>query len=354
MFSKPLQFDGRRRLAKWLIFGCLSPIVGIAAWIVTSRLGDTVHGVSRVSAQTELIAYTVINPNLVNIPIRGVRVTSGSPQVEGKCINGWITPVLNARVTYGRPGWAPLSVSIESTRQMDASTVALFTAYGQNQRIALSNPVGLISDPTCKLKDKDDEHIDLSKTPVPFNLPVFGRATIGSESHPFGGDDPEPGTLLTAKVTVSARSSIISKGELYPVSTFDIPVGSRIDARLDTGALRDADANAAQQDREAGANWAGVAFLDTEKPGLSVEVETDTTTLRITRPNSTIPEIVKVTGVKEFFEDPGLIIVYKVAFVLVLLFTFSTWLHETFIEEGPEAKQLKVLEEIKACLKRID
>jgi hypothetical protein len=361
MFLKPFKWSIWERL--WTIwkhlkselelFLWLAPVVITMFILLVFWRARNVHGVSRVSAQTELISFTVINPEVVNIPVRGVRISSGSSQIVGKCISGSLSPVLNAQVAYGRSGWGPLIIRVGFTDHADTSTAALFTAWGQDRRIALPSPVELVFDPGCKLPDKDDEHIDLSKSPAPYNLPVFGRAVIGSESHPMANDYPEPATLITAKVTVSARATpLIFPGALYQVDTFDLPVGSRIDARLDAGGLRAAATNGNPEDVEAGANWAGIVYLDLSKPGLSVEVETDTTSLRIIRPNSAAPDIVRVTGVKEVFEDPGLLIIYKSIFVIGVLFTFCGWASENVLSESSEKQQLKLLKEILECLQK--
>jgi hypothetical protein len=327
----------KRKYTKWQLFRFFSPVVVAGFVFFTHWLAERVHGVSRISAQTELISFVVTNAQTSSMALRGFRVARGDSPLERTCISGALAPVLDATVTYGRPGWGPLTIRIAAPGHADSPIAALFTPWKSDRRIALSSPVELVFDPSCKLPRGDDEALDLSRFPVPYGLPVFGRATLGSESH-------------SARAT---RVPYFSHGALYPVDVIDLPVGSRIDARRDAGALHDARQKGHEEEAEEGANWAGVVFLDPFKPGLTAEVETDTTSLRIVRPNTSEPDVIEVTGVKEAFEDPGLLILYKTVALLVFFAGVCGWAADHIFGKKP-SKESELAKELKECLERFE
>jgi hypothetical protein len=94
-----------------LIAGLSVPTI-LSVGLVINIINSRVESVSQVSALTERVEFEVTQPRLAAVPVRHMRIATGDPVLDGKCIDGLILPVLKANVIYGRVGYGPLSIRI--------------------------------------------------------------------------------------------------------------------------------------------------------------------------------------------------------------------------------------------------
>jgi len=121
--------------------------------------------------------------------------------------------------------------------------------------------------------------------------------------------------LLSGQLRVSARSihlpflpNAVDKPTIYPVTTLDFPVGSRLSA------IPDAEAGA----KGFMTNWWGVAYVDSSKPALTVEVATNADNLLVYHANVSQPDIIQVATLTQFFNDP---LILRIHFFIAMFAT---------------------------------
>ena len=286
---------------------------------------------STISAQTEFIRFTVTQPHQVNISARGLRM--GPEGRPGRCIEGDIEPVIHANVEYRRVGDGPLSARLVAPPG-EALVAILQTEDGHTLRV--TGTTYLQTDKACAGRTSSTLKIRHSDDTYTYPLPIWGDVSIGSE-----GSDVDPGQLLNGTLAVSARSVEFPlfkmRKTLYPVSTLDLTVGSRVEAFAGPSHTHETNVEAEQKAEHSSevADWWGVAFVDDLKPGLSVEVATETRQLAVFHPTDHEPDVIEVTEFTEIFNDPNLVKIYKVIATFVGVVGLASWLAES---RGQEAK----------------
>jgi hypothetical protein len=315
---------------------------------VFDAVSSRVQSVSQISALTERIEFTVTQPRLAAIPARQMRIGTNEPALDGKCIDGLVIPALHAKVVYGRVGYGPLSIRIvppdDSPRN---AATGEFDPSDEGRSVALSGDTYIETDRSCAENSLQKQAIADPSLDIPLPLPIWGIARVGSEFKGVESSSPDPRLLLSGQMKVSARAVEFPHGilgmhaTLYPVAELDLPVGSRLEAydveshKLPLKGAPSADG------AEFVPNWWGTAYVDSEKPGLNVELATDTPKLALFHPNQHEPDIIEVSRLNQIFEDPNLIKVYKLLGVLTLAAAFSNWLLKAIqtVERETEDKE---------------
>jgi hypothetical protein len=309
----------------------------VLVFFVFDTISSRVQSVSQVSALTERLEFAVAQPRLAAIPVRQMRIATGEPALDGKCINGLILPVLNATVVYGRVGYGPLSIQIVPQDADQPNTIAGdFEPDDNSKTLALKGSTYIQTDASCVPGPAQKRESPALHSDIPLPLPIWGKARIGSEFKGIKSSDPDPTLLLSGQITVSARAVEFLPGfldlrpTLYPVTVLSLPVGSRLEAYTPPQTNKPPLDEQKKDGAEFVANWWGMAYLDREKPALNVELATDAPKLALYRPNRHDPEIIEITRLNQLFEDPNLIKAYKMLGVLGILIALCRWILNAF------------------------
>jgi len=330
-----LKKEHKHRLAVFLVFG----IVLLAVMFVFFHaISSHVQSVSQVSALAERVEFEVTQPRLAAIPVRQMRIATGDPALDGKCIDGLILPVLNANVIYGRVGYGPLSIRIGPPDADQPNAIAgVFEPESNGKVLSLKGSAYIETDASCARNSAQVQSSADLVTSIPLPLPIWGKAKIGSEFKGMKSSDPEPTLLLSGQIRVSARAIELPpqflemRATLYPVTTLDLPVGSRLEAFA-------ASKNSSSLDNDGTtflSNWWGTAYVDSEKPALNIELATDTPKLALYRPNRHEPDVIEASHLNQVFEDPNLVKLYKLFGVFALAAAISGWSLKAF-ERSPD------------------
>ncbi len=321
------------------------PTVGLVGWVLNA-VNSRVQSLSQVSALSERVEFEVTQPRLAAVPVRQMRIATGDPALDGKCIDGLILPVLKANVVYGRVGYGPLSIRIVPPDAGQQSAIAgEYEPDGDGRTLALKGSTYIETDESCAQGSarKQPPANPLSSMLLP--LPIWGKARVGSEFKGMKSPDPDPTLLLSGQITVSARALEIPprflglRATLYPVTVLDLPVGSRLEAYAPQQVSPPPDDKQEKDGADFVANWWGAAYVDREKPALSVELATDTPKLALYRPNLGEPDIIEVTRLNQLFEDPSLIKAYKMLAALGTLIALCWWSLDAFSLTWPKDKE---------------
>ena len=128
---------------------------------------------------------------------------------------------------------------------------------------------------------------------------------------------------------MAARSRL--GGRLYTVTTIRIPVGGRLETYDEpTGG---AGAGAAHAHRATGIWW-GVAYVDSLRTGLVVELGTEAPQVALYRPNRTVADVIQASGLTQLTDDPGIARLHIFLLVLVGIALFAEWLGRFLHELG--------------------
>lgn len=331
-----LKAEHKRFLWATIAVGLLSlPATVFILNTVCSRL----QSVSQVSAITERVEFEVTQPRLAALPVRRMRIATSDPALDGKCINGLILPVLKANVVYGRIGYGPLSIRIvPPDASLQGAIAGEFEPDSGGKSLPLKGSTYMETDESCAEGPGKKE--PASNPPSSNALPIWGKARVGSEFKGMSGPDPDPTLLLSGQITVSARTVAVLSGFLgfratiYPVTVLDLPVASRLEAYNPPPKSPPAGDQQENDETEIVANWWGTAYVDSEKPALSVELATDTAQLALYRPNLSEPDVIEVSSLNQIFDDPNLIMVYKATGVVMILVALCKWVFIEAIEDN--------------------
>lgn len=302
-----------------------------------------VQTLSQISASSERVEFQVTQPRLAAFYVRGMRIgTSGnsdsSNTLNGKCVEGLLTPALETRVIYGRVGYGDLSIELlpRTLTANQAVVTGVFSRAPDNKDLSLRGRTYLEAEEECAhhrvLALGKNETEAQPQHPGP--LPLWGRASIGAEFTGVQGPVPMPGLLLGGKLTVSAEAVSVGflglRPTLYSVAQLDLPVGSRVEASAMPS--REEGSTSALAGRTEEVNWWGTVYVQNDTPALTVLVATDVPKLAVYRPNRHEPDVIEASLLTSLFEDPHLIGLYK------LLSVFgAAWLTDKILK--PRAKR---------------
>lgn len=295
-------------------------------------VSSRVQSISQVSALTERVEFMVTQPHLAAIPVRQMRIGTGEPALDGKCIEGLIVPGLHANVIYGRVGYGPLSIRIVPPDADRPNTIAgEFEPAGGGRPLALKGSTYVETDSGCGRRSSKAPSSVAPPFDNPPPMPIWGLARIGSEFKGVESSDPEPRLLLAGQMKVSAKaieilpSLLDLRATLYPMTVLDLPVGSR----LETYTSQPKNSSSQDESDKDGPafvpNWWGTAYADSQRPALSLEVATDTPKLALYRPNGHDPDVIEVSRMNQVFEDPNLIKLYKLLAVFAIAAAALKW-----------------------------
>jgi hypothetical protein len=313
--------DSRKLFLLFLleIFALLVVFSGLA---ISNSRGQVL---STISAVTERVTFEVIAPAMASFPIRGMRISAPSSGLDDRtCRDGLFRPARGVKVTYGRIGRGPLEIEVAPQRPISGSnpqsSVGTFEPGDGSAPVRITELIYFESDGSCTSKNGNTE-----ATPNWPPLPIWGRASIGSEFHPLDSPEQHPTLLLSGTLKISGRaieilpSVLHFDASLYRVGELELPVGSRLETfpGLHTRML---DA----------ANWWGVAYGDPEKPALDLQIATDTPKLALYRPDRSGADVIELTTITQIFDDPNLIKLYKIVALMGGVVVFSGWVSKTF------------------------
>lgn len=247
-----------------------------------------------IKAKSELVAFSVFNPELAIIYASGLRVSSwpdGSQ--DDQCFDGAFLPGVGAQVTYLRTENGPFQILIEGKGELRKP---------QGDIIPFDGELLLFRDHGCGelLAER---------------FPVWGPGKIGS---PFSmrSDGPGP-VLISATLNVFGRTIDVpllgDGGALYAaIEEMAIPPGSLIESEK----LGGRDSQASTDDAEAA--MFGFVELSEDEPGFSVSVSTESRELRVTTPGARSNSSKIDLGLfVQASNDPGFL---KVQLFVVLIF----------------------------------
>lgn len=253
-----------KRLA-WLRLGLSIVFAAGLALIATLAL----HGLSgkprtltSIDARTELISFSVFNPDLAILYAQGFRIVSWPDgTLDSQCAAGAFMPGVGSRVTYQRIDKTPLLVIVEGEGTFRKADDEILPFNGE---------LFLMADPKC------DASLMANR------LPVWGPGRIGS-AFSMRSDGPSP-TLLSGTLDVFGRTVSVplwgNGGAIYvAIEDMAIPAGSLIQTDPITAT------NASSRAPNSDAAMFGFVGLSDE-PGLSVSVSTESPELSITPPGA--------------------------------------------------------------------
>src|ERR1035441_2589659 len=303
-------------------------LMSFGFWWANYSFSSSVQTLSEVSATSERVAFDVTQPRLAAFYVRAMRIGTSTNALKG-CIEGLVTPALNSRVIYGRVGYGPLSIELwpPGDGGQENATAAAFAAGGGDKEVSLGGRIYMETDGGC-------DPLSVKATPLP--LPIWGRASIGSEFAGAEGAVPTPRLLLEGKLRFSARAvnlNLLSlRPTLYSVTALELPVGSRLEAFSTAPQAEQQDVNGGKKagDRSQKVNWWGTAYVHYEETALIIAIAPDEARLALYRPNTHDPDVIEATMLTQIFDDPNLIKIYKLLAVIGGCGALGGWLVSAF------------------------
>lgn len=272
---------------------------------------DEPEVVSVISAQTERVRF--IDPTgQGTITIYGMKSTWTED-----CIDGLIVLHPQAMASYGRVGDDRVYIDIEPrhVRQV-AGQPPLLATY----RPRSGEPRQLVESSSLRW-DTSCAQVHAARFPGEASLPplpVFGSVQLGAEHKPqFEPGLPPARLLLSGKLTVSARSiGRLRPSTIYPVTDVVLPVGARLEAGagFESGKTR----------------WWGVAYIDPQKPALSVELATSAPSFRLFYPGRPAADVISVSSLSQFKDDPEIVTANFFLVGLAAIIGIVLWFVEKF------------------------
>ncbi len=324
MFTSPV------RLA--LIGALIVFLLPLALLLFSNWYSTTARLIVQVSALSERVSFRVTQPNLAAFFVRSMRARSSVAALDKTCVNGLIKPALNSEITFGRVGYGPLLIELHPVGAgndpgVDAS--GLLTTMLPEHSTVLSGETRLQWDAGCSPAAGLDVSVnDPPAAPPP--LPIWGPLSIGSEFSGYSGTVQTPKLITEGRVTLQARSVAIPfllARSWYTVSALDLPVGARVEAYATDAS--GTTTTATQKNGKTGeeATWWGRVYVDPQRPNLVVIAATYTPRLAVYRPNVKEAELVELSSLAQMFGDPNLVVAYKAATSLVVVFALlQFWL----------------------------
>lgn len=253
-----------KRLA-WLRLG-LSIVfaagLALLATLALHVLSGKPRTLASIDARTELVSFSVFNPDLAILYAQGFRIV-GWPDgtLDDQCADGAFLPGVGSRVTYQRIDKSPLSASVEGEGALRKPNGEIIPFDGE---------LILLADAGC------------SDSLLANRLPVWGPGRIGS-AFSMRSDGPSP-TLLSGTIDVFGRTVAVpiwgNGGAIYvAIEDMAIPAGSLIQ----TDAMP-ASSNSSRAPNSEAAMFGFVELSD--EPALSVSVSTESPELSITPPGA--------------------------------------------------------------------
>ena len=271
---------------------------------------------------TEQVRFVVADPSQAAFFIDGLVAAPLGNEQHGPCLTGSFRPAKGAEVTYGRRGDGPVEVTILPARvpgEPAEKPAGRYLPSGGGQPVTFSGATYMAGDAACR-------------HPETAQFPIWGNVAVGLELRPqAGADRPEPGLLIDGKIDVAARSRF--SGTLYAVTTMQVPVGARL--QTDDGS-DDAELSAGTRSQAKSGIWWGIAYVDSYRTGLVVELGTEAPKIALYRPNQTRADVIEASGLTQLTEDPDIVRFHILLLILIGLGVFSEWLGKFLHELGEE------------------
>jgi hypothetical protein len=328
----------------FVLVGILAPVAVVGVVLVVNWISVRTQSFSQISALTERVSFKVTQPNLASIPVRCFRMATMNSNPNGECLDGVIRPNINVDVRYGRVGYGSLSITLVPNTDDKDAILASYEPENGGQVIALQGTTYLELDERCGGDSSGYSSPNSDASSMLPALPIWGKVSLGSEFTGISSSNPQPRLLLEGKIDVSARSieflpSILNlRSTLYPITSLDLPVASRLETFPEIRNQLPTHNRNAENKSSMIANWWGIAYIEQGKPAIRVEIATDTQKLALYRPNRHEADVIEVTILNQVFEDPNLIKLYKIFVVLFGVSVISKWASKAFRTKKREIK----------------
>ncbi|TYC53436.1 hypothetical protein FMN50_15130 [Rhodobacterales bacterium] len=279
-----------------------------------------------VEAETELLSYVVMRPELAAIPFNNVRLRGGKLEnctglaASGDLFTGIVQPTAGVQVWYRFVDGNPLIELRAGNRKTDDTGHLQFE---NGTRCAIQSRL------VIRLANTTNSD-SVNARP----LPIAGPARLGTElSAPLINESSRrmSGLLLSGSLRILGRASDPSAADaLYPAIDEEIviPAGSRLSSFTDNG-----------QELQEPSSWYGIATIG--DGSYSVAATTESDFLRLYRPGqSQDAESFRTSLFAQVFNDPSLATMSLALVVLSIVFqTLLAWLGlPSRIENGPSRK----------------
>lgn len=284
---------------------CRNPIAasfGVAALLATAAtsalfwFSANSTTLTSIKANTEIVSFSVFNPELAIIYARGLKVSTwpDDESRENQCFEGAFLPGVGAQVTYLRTENGPLQITIEGRGELRSPQGNVVPFDGE------------------LLLFRDNEECGTLQAE---RFPVWGPGQIGS---PFSmrGDGPGP-ILVSGSLDVFGRTLNLpllgDGGSLYAaIEGMAVPPGSLIETNVGEGVPGNDDAEAAMF---------GFIEVNETDPGFSLSVSTESRELRLTPPGARADSSRIDLGLfVQALNDPGFLKIQ-----LFFIFMFALW-----------------------------
>jgi hypothetical protein len=316
-----------------------------------------VNILSTADIHTERVKVKVVDRKRAAFQIAGFDVgLQGREPPLLRCASGLFTPGLGATITFGRIGDGPMQITVAPQPGAGGSAAAGMletendsqefseTVYMELAKSAENDPIKCAS-----AASNSTSRASSSRTPAP-RMPVWGLLTVGQESHAAEGYDPEPTMILDGTFRISAHTALAD--ELYEVASITIPAGGRIEATNSrhTSIARTfrwikqkfglfperRQGDRSSQHQEEKAIWWGAVYVDSQKTALVLAAATEASKIALYRPNRKDADVFGVSTLAQFTQDPTLLRLYIILFVIEMLGALATWLAEHFAGSLPD------------------
>lgn len=296
-------------LSKWLqslawgrvgISLILAAILSVTAVLVIHNFSKP-QTFAVINAQSELLTYSVFNPELAVIYGSGLRISSwpddnGSNR-DDTCANGVIIPGVMSSVTYQRIEKNVLQISVEGKGEFRSDTDGVIPFDGE---------LLLYKDETCG-------------SPISNRFPIWGPGKIGS-AFAMRSDGPGP-ILLSGSLEVFGRTielGSLSGGAMYSAAQpLSIPSGGYVESYRPTNDQKTSNVAA-----EETALFGYVSLSD--ENGLGVHVTTETPQLQVSMPGvKENTNRIEIGLFAQVLNDPNILVLQLGFFLLALIWPIS-------------------------------
>lgn len=303
---------------------CRNPIAasfGMAALLATAATSSLFWfsanstTLTSIKANTEIVSFTVFNPELAIIYAQGLKVSSwpDDESRDNQCFDGAFLPGVGTQVTYSRTGDAPFQISIEGKGELRSP---------QGDVAPFDGELLLFQEYESCGKLQSDR------------FPVWGPGKIGS---PFSmrSDGPGP-VLVSGTLDVFGRTLDVpllgDGGSLYvAINEMAIPPGSLIETKRSSGGTNPPSID------DADAAMFGFVELTEHAPGFSVSVSTESRELRLTPPGARADSSKIDLGLfVQALNDPGFL---KIQLFFIFMFALWPFVIELIRSASPAASE---------------